>query len=162
MDDQEMINVIRSRYTKLMFYKNTHIEKINPDRRKRRMEANVKAFKVTKWVCKESGGNSKKPQREKAEKEYDTVRSRHSTREGDGTSARWRWRVACLAPCCPRKGLSYDKADRLIHHVTRQTGCRTFWEGKLGKQKVDTLVNTDKTTTSRSQLCTNTNNHGFP
>ena len=39
--------------------------------------------------------------------EFDRVRSRHSTREGGGTSARWRWRVACLA----RAGAAYDKAD---------------------------------------------------
>lgn len=73
-------------------------------------------------------------------KEFDSVRSRHSTREGGGTSARWRWRVACLAPGCPRGGASYDKADRLIHHLSRQQTCANFWREKIG-DRLDMLFN---------------------
>ena len=66
-----------------------------------------------------------------AGEEFKSVRSRHSTREGGGTSARWRWRVACLAPACPRHGASYDKADRLIHHLLRQPACAKFRREKI-------------------------------
>lgn len=74
-----------------------------------------------------------------AGEEFDAVRSRHSKREGGGTSARWRWRVGCLAPDCPRRGASYDKADRLIHHLTRQPSCANFWREKIGSRLDDVL-----------------------
>ena len=74
-----------------------------------------------------------------AGEEFDAVRSRHSKREGGGTSARWRWRVGCLAPDCPRRGASYDKADRLIHHLTRQPSCANFWRKKIGSRLDDVL-----------------------
>ena len=74
-----------------------------------------------------------------AGEEFNDVRSRYSKREGGGTSARWRWRVGCLAPNCPRKGASYDKADRLIHHLTRQPECAKFWREKIGSRLDDIL-----------------------
>lgn len=70
-----------------------------------------------KWVCSEK---------------FDCVRSRHSAREGGGSSARWRWRVVCLAPGCSRAGVSYDKSDRLMHHVSRNPVCKLFWEQNVG------------------------------
>ena len=161
MEIKEMIFVIKSRYKRLLFEENT-TARTNPDRTKQKNEEKSKVKKGNQVACKGVVKDSKKPQREIAEKEYDIVRSRHSTREGDGTSARWRWRVACLPPCCPRAGLSYDKADRLIHHVTRQAGCRTFWEGQMGKEEVDILVKAHKTNTSWSDSRTTVAGHGFP
>ena len=90
-------------------------------KKRERKESKVKEKKATrrndKWICSEK---------------FDCVRSRHSAREGGGSSARWRWRVVCLAPGCTRQGLSYDKSDRLMHHVSRNPTCKLFWEEKIG------------------------------
>ena len=91
-----------------------------------RKEGRAKQLQRTEGVCF-------------AGEEFNSVRSRHSTREGGGTSARWRWRVACLAPACPRHGASYDKADRLIHHLLRQPACAKFWREKIG-DRLDSIL----------------------
>ena len=93
-------------------------ERQRQKRKRREKEKKEKKGSKEKWVCSEK---------------FDCVRSRHSAREGGGSSARWRWRVVCLAPSCPRGGVSYDKSDRLMHHVTRNPACKQFWEHKLGQ-----------------------------
>ena len=108
-------------------------------RKRNEKETKKKKGSKEKWVCSEK---------------FDCVRSRHSAREGGGSSARWRWRVVCLAPSCPRGGVSYDKSDRLMHHVTRNPTCKQFWEqnlerlpwepvppGQGGEKIVDKVIN---------------------
>jgi len=155
------MNVIMSRYRKLVF-KETNVTTVEKqDRTKRKRNEKLNTTNENEMERKRVDKQKNKPQKEIAAREYDLVRSRHSTREGDGTSARWRWRVACLAPGCPRAGLSYDKADRLIHHVTRQTRCRAFWIEQLGQERVDKIVNAHKTNTLWSGGRRKILRHGF-
>ena len=109
--------------------------------KKRKKRTRVDDSKFGEDIRKE--GKSKRMKRTEgicfAGEEFDSVRSRHSTREGGGTSARWRWRVACLATGCPRHGASYDKADRLIQHLLRQPACAKFWREKIG-DRLDSIL----------------------